>query len=167
MFFFHPLTDQVRVLTDQLNTLSLEVARSMESQAKEMNDLKRQIDTTLSHQVAKVMESQSKAIDDLRRKVEAITRLNTLRLESAEMTRIALQRFNIRLVKLEHSFLSPTFTIVIIVNLLKWAITWRRCFVNNFLSISLACIGSREAAEQQWNPQTTFYKTSSQINSPS
>ena len=42
--------------------------------------------------------------------------------------------------------------------LLGWAATWVSGFVN--------CLGSREAAEQLWNPQKTFYKTSYPSNGP-
>ena len=46
------------------------------------------------------------------------------------------------------------------------AATWVRGLVNNFLRVSFACLGSREAALQLWNSQKTFYKTLTQVTAP-
>ena len=44
--------------------------------------------------------------------------------------------------------------------LLGWAVTWERGLLNSFLRVSLAFLGSREAAEQQCNSRKTVNKTS-------
>ena len=46
------------------------------------------------------------------------------------------------------------------------AVTWRGGFVNNFLRVPLAFLGSRTAAVQLWNSQKIVYKKSSPSNSP-
>ena len=46
------------------------------------------------------------------------------------------------------------------------AVIWRRGFVNNFLRVPLAFLGSRTAAVQLWNSQKIVYKKSSPTNSP-
>ena len=51
--------------------------------------------------------------------------------------------------------------------ILGGASTLVRCFVNSFLKAPLPCLGSREAAEQLWNSQKTFYKTSHPSSGPS
>ena len=50
---------------------------------------------------------------------------------------------------------------------LERAATWVRGFVAKFLRVPLACLGSREAAEQLGNSHKTFYKPSSPSNGPS
>ena len=52
-------------------------------------------------------------------------------------------------------------------SILGRAVIWVRGFVNNFMRVTLACLGSREVAEQQRNSQNTFYKTAYPSNSPS
>ena len=46
-------------------------------------------------------------------------------------------------------------------------VTWGRSLVGNFLRVPLACMGSREVAEQLWNSQKAIYKTSYQSNGTS
>ena len=47
--------------------------------------------------------------------------------------------------------------------LLGLAATWVRGFVNNFLIVPFACLGSREAAIQLWNSQKHFPKLLTQV----
>ena len=51
------------------------------------------------------------------------------------------------------------------IHLLGRAVAWRWGFVNNFLKVTLACLGSRTAAVQMWNCQKKVYKTSPPSNS--
>ena len=52
-------------------------------------------------------------------------------------------------------------------NIIGWAAPWVRGFVNNFLWVPLACLGSREAVVQLWNSKKTIYKTSYPSRGPS